>query len=79
MLVNLAEYAVERRLLAENPITALPRKAPKVAQAVDRRVVVNPEQARTLLNAVAAEKPSGDRLLAFFGAMYYAAFGPPRP
>ena len=76
VLVNLAEYAVERRLLAENPITALPRKAPKVAQAVDRRVVVNPEQARALLDAVAAEKPSGDRLVAFFGAMYYAALRP---
>ena len=68
VLVNLAEYAVERRLLGENPITALPRKALKVAQAVDRRVVVNPEQARTLLNALAAEEPSGDRLVAFFGA-----------
>jgi hypothetical protein len=76
VMVNLAEYAVERRLLIENPITALPRKAPKVAQAVDRRVVVNPAQARTLLNAVAAEKPSGDRLVAFFGAMYYAALRP---
>ncbi len=49
VLVNPAEYAVERRLMIENPITALPRKAPKVAQAVDRRVVVNPDQARTLL------------------------------
>jgi site-specific recombinase XerD len=76
VLVNLAEYAVERRLLAENPITALPRKAPKVAQAVDRRVVVNPAQARTLLEAVAQQKPSGDRLVAFFGAMYYAALRP---
>jgi site-specific recombinase XerD len=76
VLVNLAEYAVERRLLAENPITALPRKAPKVAQAVDRRVVVNPGQARALLDAVAAETPSGDRLVSFFGAMYYAALRP---
>ncbi len=76
VLVDLAEYAVERRLLAENPITVLPRKAPKVAQAVDRRVVVNPEQARALLDAVAVQKPSGDRLVAFFGAMYYAALRP---
>jgi integrase len=76
VLVNLAEYAVERRLMTENPITALPRKAPKVAQAVDRRVVVNPDQARALLDAVAAEKPSGDRLVAFFGAMYYTALRP---
>ncbi len=70
------EYAVERRLLTENPITALPRRAPQVAHAVDRRVVVNPAQARTLLDAVAEEKPSGDRLVAFFGTMYYAALRP---
>jgi integrase len=76
VLVNLAEYAVERHLLAENPITALPRKAPKIAHAVDRRVVVNPAQARALLDAVAAEKPTGARLVAFFGAMYYAALRP---
>ena len=33
VLVNLAEYAIERRLLSDNPITALPWKAPKIAQA----------------------------------------------
>ena len=76
VVVNLAEYAMERRLLSENPITALPRKAPKIAQGVDRRVVVNPAQARALLDAVAGEKPSGDRLVAFFAAMYYAALRP---
>ena len=76
VLVNLAEYAVERRLLASNPITALSWKAPRTVQTVDRRVVVNPGQARELLDAVALEKPSGDRLVAFFGAMYYAALRP---
>jgi hypothetical protein len=40
---------------------------------VDRRVVVNPVQARTLLAAVAEEKPSGHRFVAFFAAMYFAA------
>jgi integrase len=76
VLVNAAEFAVERRLLARNPITALTRRAPRVAQAIDRRVVVNPAQARCLLDAVRLQKPSGGRLVAFFGAMYYAALRP---
>jgi integrase len=76
VVVNAAEYAVERRLLARNPITNLSWKAPRTVQTVDRRVVVNPEQARRLLEAVAAVKPSGPRLVAFFAAMYYAALRP---
>ncbi|WP_219416872.1 tyrosine-type recombinase/integrase [Pseudonocardia nigra] len=76
VLVNAAEYAVERRLLSRNPITHLAWKAPRTVQSVDRRVVVNPAQARALLDAVASQKPSGDRLVAFFGAMYYAALRP---
>ncbi|NMH90469.1 tyrosine-type recombinase/integrase [Pseudonocardia bannensis] len=76
VVVNAAEYAVERRLLARNPITHLSWKAPRTVQTVDRRVVVNPDQARQLLDAVAREKPSGAGLVAFFGAMYYSALRP---
>jgi hypothetical protein len=39
-------------------------------QSVDRRVVVNPGQARQLLDAVASVQPSGPGLVAFFAAMY---------
>jgi integrase len=76
VVVNLVEYAVERRILTTNPITSLAWKAPRIVQAVDRRVVVNPVQARTLLEAVATVRPSGSRLVAFFAAMYYAALRP---
>jgi integrase len=76
VVVNLAEYAVERRLLAHNPITELSWKAPRTVQTVDRRVVVNPDQARALLDAVTTIKPSGAGLVAFFGAMYYSALRP---
>ena len=76
VLVNLAEYAVERGLLVKNPLTALAWKAPRTVQAVDRRVVVNPGQARALLAAVRRQKPSGPSLVAFFGAMYFAALRP---
>jgi hypothetical protein len=44
--------------------------------AADRRVVVNPEQARALLAAVRRQKPSGPALVAFVGAMYFAALRP---
>jgi len=76
VVVNAAEYAVERRLLDRNPITSLGWKAPRTVQTIDRRVVINPDQARALLDAVAVQKPSGARLVAFFGAMYYAALRP---
>jgi integrase len=76
VLVNLCEYAVERRLLGRNPVTTLAWKVPRTVPAVDRRVVVNPKQARALLAAVAAEQPTGPRLVAFFAAMYFSALRP---
>ncbi len=47
--------------------------APKTNEEVDRRVVVNPKQARALLAAVADIAPDFE---AFFGCMYYAALRP---
>jgi hypothetical protein len=41
-------------LLETNPIRALKWTAPKVSSQVDRRSVVNPRQARALLQAVRA-------------------------
>lgn len=38
--------------------------------------MVNPRQARALLAAVRAQKPSGPRLVAFFGVIYYAELRP---
>lgn len=76
VLVNIAEYAVERGILSRNPITALAWKPPKIVRALDRRVVVNPGQARKLLEAVAAQESSGGRLKAFFAVMYYSALRP---
>jgi integrase len=76
VLVNVGEYAVERGLLPRNPVTALAWKAPRTVKSVDKRVVVNPDQARELLAAVRAQEPSGASLVAFFGVMYYAALRP---
>jgi hypothetical protein len=49
---NALEYAVERDLLAQNPLTALKTKKSRTAEAVDKRVVVSPDQALRLLDAV---------------------------
>ena len=76
ILANAMDYAVELGHLDTNPIRALKWTAPKVSSHVDRRSVVNPRQARSLLDAVRAQQPSGPRLVAFFAVMYYAGLRP---
>jgi integrase len=78
VLFNVAEFAVERGLLEVNPLPAMKGKwrPSKPSLAVDRRSVVNPVQARTLLRAVGETRRSGPRLVAFFGLMYFAAMRP---
>jgi integrase len=76
VLYNAAEYAVERGHLAGNPLMGIKWKAPKPSGAVDRRTVVNPVQARTLLAAVRQTRRSGPQLVAFFALMYFAALRP---
>jgi len=49
---NALGYAVEQGHLAANPVDRIQWTAPAVAQSVDRRVVVSPAQARSLLAAV---------------------------
>jgi integrase len=78
---NTLEYAVELELLPSNPLGRVRRKRGRRAvQEVDRRVVVNPRQARELLAAVTYvggyDRASSRRLRAFFGCLYYAAMRP---
>ena len=61
-----------RPLLVTNPLTSIRWRAPKAGIAVDPARVVNPVQARALLEAVAS-LPRGGRLVAFFACIYYAA------
>ncbi len=49
---------------------------PRNVQALDKRTVVNHQQARKLLDAIRQQGPSGPRLVALFGVMYYAAARP---
>jgi integrase len=73
---NALGYAVEQGHLASNPVDRIQWTAPAVAQTVDRRVVVSPAQARTLLAAVRGLSGRGEHLEAFYGCLYYAALRP---
>lgn len=76
VLSNALSYAVELDLIDANPLVAIRWKAPRSAVGVDRRVVVNPDQARALLEAVRKTPRSGPHLVAFFGCIYYSALRP---
>ena len=52
MFANVLGYAIELEELTANPLDRLSWKPPKVSEVVDRRMVVNPRQARQLLIAV---------------------------
>jgi integrase len=62
--------------LQVNPIDVVSWSPPSVVTAVDRRSVVNPDQARRLLRAVGEQGEVGRRLVAFFALMYYAGLRP---
>lgn len=76
IFIAAVRYAVERRLLEENPIPALRWSKPRTSFTIDRRSVANPVQARTLLLAVGELRRSGPRLVAFYGCMYFSALRP---
>lgn len=76
VLYNALDYAVERKALTRNPLPDLKWSPPKTVQAIDKRTVVNHQQAIKLLDAVRNQGPSGPRLVAFFAVMYYAAARP---
>jgi integrase len=73
---NALGFAVEQGHLASNPVDRIQWTAPAVAQMVDRRVVVSPAQARTLLATVRDLSGRGEHLEAFYGCLYYAALRP---
>lgn len=83
VLFNALEYAHELKLLTANRLSEVKWTAPKTVRAIDKRVVINPQQARSLLSEVEAQRiegqprrSSGPMLVAFFAVMYYAALRP---
>jgi integrase len=76
VLNNLMQYAVETGALSANPLKAIKWTQPRTLKSVDPRTVVNSDQARRLLVAVSQQGERGERMVAFFGCMYYAALRP---
>ncbi|MBV9095138.1 MAG: tyrosine-type recombinase/integrase [Streptosporangiaceae bacterium] len=76
VLNNLMQYAVEASVLPANPLKAITWTRPRTLKNVDPRTVVNSDQARRLLAAVGQQDQRGERMVAFFGCIYYAALRP---
>jgi integrase len=78
--VNALHYAVDLGEFKENPLTAVRWQKPKVSSEVDPRVVVNPQQALSLLHAVSYvgsyRRARGRRLVGLFACMYFAGLRP---
>jgi integrase len=72
-LFSALDFAVEQGRLDKNPMSTLRSPRLSYSEAVDSRVVVNPDQARALLTAVEEIYPS---LKAFFACLYYAGLRP---
>ncbi|WP_335971633.1 hypothetical protein [Streptomyces sp. CA2R106] len=67
---NSLRYAVERDLLATNPLSRIDWNPPDTDDEVDFRYVPEPALARALITAVAAQSSRGEHLEAFFGCLY---------
>jgi integrase len=83
VFANAIGYAVELEEMPSSPLDRLSWKPPKVSEVVDRRVVVNPRQARELLTAVTyvgqqrrGPHARGQRLMALYACLYFAALRP---
>ncbi|MEV4076676.1 tyrosine-type recombinase/integrase [Nonomuraea fuscirosea] len=71
------EYAVELEELSANPLDRVKLRRPKSSGEIDRRVVVNPAQARELLVAVTyCGRTRGAMLMAMFACMYFGGLRP---
>ncbi|MET8864119.1 tyrosine-type recombinase/integrase [Nonomuraea sp. NPDC004580] len=77
VLHHLLEHAVEQKVFGTNPLDGIKWSVPKAVTSVDPRTVVNPAQARLLLEAVPkVGRKRGPRLKALFACIYYAALRP---
>jgi integrase len=75
-LAGAIKYAVELGLLERNPLERISTSPPRKVVTLDRRVVVNPAQARKLIAAVGDIGWTGPRYVAFFAAIYFAGLRP---
>ncbi|ASQ96243.1 tyrosine-type recombinase/integrase [Streptomyces sp. 11-1-2] len=73
---NALGFAVEARRLDVNPLPQVQWSIPNPVEQVDPGAVVNPRQARRLLEAVSEQGDRGKHLRAFFGCLYHAGLRP---
>jgi integrase len=71
-------YALTRKIIRANP---LPKgkgqgTAPKVAQSIGKRVLLNPHQVASLLDWIGKRPRRGRLYQAFFATLYYAGLRP---
>ncbi|MDX3193799.1 hypothetical protein PV458_35825 [Streptomyces sp. MN03-5084-2B] len=59
VLFNALEYAHELKLLTANRLSEVKWTVPKSVRAIDKRVVINPRQAKSLLSEVEAQRIEG--------------------
>ena len=72
-LHNVLDYAFQLGEFPSNPLERVKSARPRQLEVVDRRVVVNPTQARSLLDAA---WELDHTLAAFFGCLYYCGVRP---
>jgi integrase len=70
---NALEYAVELELFEANPLQRIRWKRAQPSDEVDRRVVVNPTQARQLIDVVWGADPA---VAGFLACLYFAGMRP---
>jgi integrase len=76
ILSNVLTSAVERKVLDTHPFTVVKVDKVKSSRAVDKRCLLNPRQAKALLDWVKARPRNGATLHAFFAVLYYAGLRP---
>jgi integrase len=76
ILKGCLDLAVKRNLLAVNPLEGLKVSNAKTSNAVDKRCLLNPTQAKSLLAWVRRRRRSGKKLHAFFALLYFAGLRP---
>jgi integrase len=76
VLGSVMDYACETGVLVINPVKHVKWARPRALKTVDPRIVINIDQAQRLLAAIRSQGRWGERLVAFFACMYYAALRP---
>ncbi|WP_340379051.1 hypothetical protein U5640_29330 [Streptomyces sp. SS7] len=72
------KHAIRRRVLRANPLSKGKEttSVTKTSNAVDKRSLMNAEQAAALLDWIRCRPRGGKRLHAFFATLYYCALRP---